>query len=317
MSQTPRRKLKVERKTFMNDPNLRWARWGIVGAGAVGLGVVFFWPSDTPESQWAASPGTAGFINLDDVKKAFQKTPKITDFEKRVNEIFEGDGIILLEMTKTSDGMKLRGIEDLNKNGNIDKDDETVFTLTTNRKAKNATLKGEGVNKYYSETFAYSPAVEQNEQQEYARSGYRPTHFRRYHYWGGPRYYTPYLAYSMLGSHRRSYRRSSAFRTQINTNNAFATQMEKRHSTKYSNAVTSPSAGRKRHISRTAGSSGFRNGLVQGRSQSGWGVRNTMAKSGALKGSTSGLGSSSSRSWGGSRSSGFRSSFRGYSGFGV
>ncbi len=45
--------------------------------------------------QWAATDGAAGRINLDDVQAAFKKSDSATEFERKVNEIYEGDGTVL------------------------------------------------------------------------------------------------------------------------------------------------------------------------------------------------------------------------------
>ena len=46
--------------------------------------------------DWAATDGAAGSINLDDVQAAFKDSKSATDFERRVNEIYEGDGLVII-----------------------------------------------------------------------------------------------------------------------------------------------------------------------------------------------------------------------------
>ena len=46
--------------------------------------------------DWAATDGAAGSINLDDVQAAFKDSKSATDFERRVNEIYEGDGLLII-----------------------------------------------------------------------------------------------------------------------------------------------------------------------------------------------------------------------------
>ena len=46
--------------------------------------------------DWAATDGAAGRINLDDVQAAFKDSESATEFERRVNEIYEGDGLVLI-----------------------------------------------------------------------------------------------------------------------------------------------------------------------------------------------------------------------------
>ena len=62
--------------------------------------------------EWAATDGAAGRINLDEIQNAFKKADNPTDFEKRVNEIYEGDGIVLIRVDQDGDRMTLEGWED-------------------------------------------------------------------------------------------------------------------------------------------------------------------------------------------------------------
>ena len=66
-------------------------------AGALLAGPVIAACSSGPTyDQWAATDGAAGRINLDEVQAAFKKAKSTTDFERRVNEIYEGDGMVLI-----------------------------------------------------------------------------------------------------------------------------------------------------------------------------------------------------------------------------
>ena len=62
--------------------------------------------------NWAATDGAAGSINLDDVQSAFKGAKSATDFEERVNEIYEGDGLILIRAKQDGDHLTLEGWED-------------------------------------------------------------------------------------------------------------------------------------------------------------------------------------------------------------
>ena len=67
--------------------------------------------------DWAATDGAAGRINLEDVQDAFKRSESVTEFEERVNRIYEGDGVVLIRADKTESGMTLDGFEDLDGNG--------------------------------------------------------------------------------------------------------------------------------------------------------------------------------------------------------
>ena len=80
--------------------------------------------------EWATTDGAAGRINLDDVQNAFKQSKSPTDFEQRVNEIFEGDGILLISAKQDGERLVLEGWEDLNNNVQIDDaQDDLLFSL--------------------------------------------------------------------------------------------------------------------------------------------------------------------------------------------
>ncbi len=80
--------------------------------------------------QWAATDGAAGRINLDDVQLAFQQSSSATEFERRVNEIYEGDGIILIRARQDGGRLTLEGWEDLDANNRIDDAaDDQLFAI--------------------------------------------------------------------------------------------------------------------------------------------------------------------------------------------
>ena len=90
--------------------------------------------------SWAATDGAAGRINLDDVQQAFKDSKSATDFESRVNEIYEGDGIILIRAQQDGDRLTLEGWEDLNGSNEIEDDrDDLLFSIVKHRRpARNA-----------------------------------------------------------------------------------------------------------------------------------------------------------------------------------
>ena len=103
--------------------------------------------------DWAATDGAAGRINLDEVQAAFKDSKGTTDFERRVNEIYEGDGLILIRALQDGAQLTLEGWEDLNGNSEIDdaKDDQ-LFSIVkgTNEEYD---LRGHNANGYYRSHF--------------------------------------------------------------------------------------------------------------------------------------------------------------------
>ena len=57
--------------------------------------------------DWAATDGAAGRINLDEVQDAFKKSGSPTEFEDKVNKIYEGDGLVLIRSSQDGDGLLL------------------------------------------------------------------------------------------------------------------------------------------------------------------------------------------------------------------
>ena len=280
--------------------------------------------------KWAESPGTSGFINLDEVQKASLENTKTEDFEKRINEIFEGDNLILLDVQGRERGFLLSAIEDLNKNEKPDlvgtSGDEVVFQLEVlGSGSNNAKLTGKGVNGDFKSTFTYPmPNIDRASADNYYRTnGYYPYYYSYYGY-RGYRYYTPRRRYRTMMVYRRGYRSSSRYRTQIISNGRYYGNYRTRYPNS-SRTFSRPSASRKSYVSRTASSPGFKSRLSNSPTAK---ARSSLAKSGKISSSSkskssggfkSGLSSTarSSSSRSSRSSSSFRSSSRSSSGFRI
>ncbi len=255
------------------------------------------------KKKWKNAPGTQGALNLDAVKEAFQKRPNVAEFEKRVNEIFEGDNLILLHAEDIGNAFRIDAKEDLDKNEKVSDGDDLIFRMTV--KNGMVTLQGMGVNSYYKESWPYDPAKEERYHRTYHRSHYRGPYFYHWYGYGGRRwggsYYTPRDNYTSIRQHRDSYRKGSDFKTQVKQNGAYENRMASKHKSTYGTATRAPSAKRTSYVKSTAASGKFNSKT----SSSGWAVR-----------SRSGVKSSFGRSSGGFSSSS-RGGFRGSSGMGV
>ena len=93
--------------------------------------------------DWAATDGAAGRINLDEVQQAFKDSNSATEFEKRVNEIYEGDGIVLIRVEQDGNRTNLEGWEDLNKSKEIEDRNRRspVFNSQARRSARDARVR--------------------------------------------------------------------------------------------------------------------------------------------------------------------------------
>ena len=127
---------------------------GIIGGGIIATGPLLVACGGPTYEEWAATDGAAGRINLDDVQEAFKKSASVTDFEQRVNEIFEGDGILYIRAQKNEEtgALTLEGWEDLNGNNDIDDtQDDLLFSIVKEGEQNN--MQGHGSNGYYRRSF--------------------------------------------------------------------------------------------------------------------------------------------------------------------
>ena len=99
--------------------------------------------------DWAATEGAIGRINMDAVKDAFEKSKSVEEFEKRLNEIYEGDGIVLIRAKEEGGKRIIEAYEELNNDGEIDPDqDDLLFTITNENNSNE--LRGHGANRHYN-----------------------------------------------------------------------------------------------------------------------------------------------------------------------
>jgi hypothetical protein len=273
---------------------------------------------DKSADQWSNAPGTHGLINLDAVKQAFVKDPNVDQFETRVNEIFEGDNLVMCTSKAVNGGFLLTGAEDLDEDGKTTSKDEVLFTLTVAK--GRATLQGNGVNGYYKESWPYNPP----KKEEYTQTPSTYRHYPHFHYWywgrGWGGYYTPFARYDSIFSHRNDYRTGSAYSSQISQNTDFENRMSSKYGSGFRNSVVGGgSPTRKDYINTKKSSPDFKNTLKSNQKSAAWSQRSKSSKSSSFSSakspSKSSRGSSYSRS-GRSGSRGFRG-FRGSSGFGV
>ena len=119
-----------------------------LGSGVVLAGCT----TGVSSSDWAATEGAIGRINMDAVQEAFKKSQTVEEFEKRLNEVYEGDGLILVR-AKDQDGKRvIEGYEDLNKDDDIvPEQDDLLFTITNENDSND--LRGNGANRHYRSSF--------------------------------------------------------------------------------------------------------------------------------------------------------------------
>jgi hypothetical protein len=216
---------------------------GIFATGIIaGGGLLVIGGCSSKSEQWAETSGQAGHINLEAVEDAMKKSKDVTEFEKKVNEIYQGDEMVLIEVKNEAKGEQLvSGYADLNDNGKIDYDnDEKLFTFRrwSENGAQRGSMQGYGVNSYYNNLFP-------------AGMNFLTT-WMLFSALSRPMYSVPMYQTTMgdaqgLRNYRSTYRGTPSYRDQINTNRQFESRMSSTHGTNYKQA--SPGASRQRWAS--------------------------------------------------------------------
>jgi len=217
-------------------------------------------------------------INLDEVQKAFFESKGAPDFnawmaafEKRVNEIYDGDGVVALDATRENERLLVTGYIDKDQKPGYQSGDEKLFTIEQTGEVVNNELPyrvaGGNGTVYYEghRSILDNPFVQMMVLSQMMNS------------WGG-RYYTPYDRFGSLRTYQTTWRQSPQFEQQKTANRDFFSRFKTK-------------TGGTGYQSRTSfGSSSFSSG--SGSQRRTWG------------GSSYSSGGSPGFSWGGRRSSG-------------
>ncbi len=209
---------------------------------------------------WAATDGAAGRINLDDVQDAFKKSESATEFEDRVNKIYEGDGVVLIRVEQDGDSMTLDAFEDLDGNGEIsDSQDDLLFSIVEDHDMHE--MRGYGANGYYHSSFG---------------GGNFLFTYLLLSTFVGPRYsyYTTPVRSTTIRNDRSAYRKSAPYRSQVSRNTSYFSRQKSFHGSRYDNAGKSLSQGRQTYQASQKSSGAFRTSAanVRGASRFGGGL---------------------------------------------
>jgi len=193
--------------------------------------------------DWAATDGAAGRINLDDVQEAFKNSSSATEFEQRVNEIYEGDGIILIRASQDGEVLPLEGWEDLNSDNAISEaDDDQLFSIVRGTSGGHE-MRGHHANSYYYSSwgpgeFLFTYLL---------ISAVMP----RYGYY----YTTPPSRGPEIRNQRTTYRNSSAYGGQLSRNSSYNSRQSSFAGSRYQSSRSSVSSNRSTYQStqRTSG----------------------------------------------------------------
>lgn len=192
---------------------------------------------------WAATDGAAGRINLDDVQEAFRNSKSPTDFETRVNQIYEGDGIILIRAKQDGGKLVLEGWEDLNGNNDIDDaQDDQLFSIV--KENNEYDMRGHHANGYYRSHFGAG---------NFLFTYMIISSMNRGYY-----YNTPVGRGTAMRQQRTSYRQSSRYGSQVSRNGRFASQQRGFTGSRYQQASRNVSSGRQTYQQTQKASGGFK-----------------------------------------------------------
>ena len=208
--------------------------------------------------QWASTDGAAGRINLDEVQQAFEQSQSATDFEERVNRIYEGDGIILIRVDQDGERLTLEGWEDLNSSRAIeDASDDLLFSIVRDSQNQHE-MRGYGANGYYRSGFGAGDFLFTY----MLLSAFNPLGGR----YG---YYTPTARYDSLSRDRAQYRNTSSYRTQVSRNTGYFDRQKSFAGSQYDQASKNVSQSRQTYLNSRKASGTFRSSSTGVRSN--WG----------------------------------------------
>ena len=208
--------------------------------------------------EWAATDGAAGRINLDEVQEAFKSSDSATQFEERVNQIYEGDGVILIRIDQDGERMTLEGWEDLNSSKQIeDADDDLLFSIVRDSQNEHE-MRGFGANGYYHSGFGAGNFLFTY----MLLSAFNPMG-------GGYYYYTPTSRYDTISRNRAQYRGTSSYRTQVSRNTGYFDRQKTFAGSRYDQASKNVSQSRQTYLNSQKSTGGFRSSSSGVRS--GWG----------------------------------------------
>lgn len=160
---------------------------------------------------------TLGLINMEDIQESIEQASDISDLEQRVNQVYEGDHVVLMRVRNEGGETITEGWEDLDDTGVIsDNSDDMLFSFTLDNDTHQAELRGHGVNSYHAQTYppSYTPPGA-------FWTGYLLATTSR------PRfvYVTPRARRPALVNHIQQYRTTPAWQAQRRANRQFYVQV--------------------------------------------------------------------------------------------
>jgi hypothetical protein len=223
------------------------------GAVAVACGGGSSATAEDPAQVWTETDAASGRINMDDVHQAYRDAYgsgsepfDVKKFEQRVNEIYEGDNLVLITAQQDGDTATITAWEDLNGDQQVaEGTDDKLFTITQEMKDGGSyTTQGHGANGYYTNTSPFGGFFTGLLIGNLLSGGF------------GNRYVTPPSRYDDLNASRASYRNSGDYSAQQARNASYGSGLSSRFGNAAANQSISPA--RSSYQSRQINSGGFR-----------------------------------------------------------
>jgi hypothetical protein len=218
------------------------------GAMAVACGGGGEKSADDPGQVWVETDGATGLINMDDAQQAYRDAYesdgfKVEKFEQRLNEIYEGDNVVIVQAVRDQDKMLISAWEDLNQDKQaVEGTDDKLFTITQDLKDGGGfETQGHGANGYYHSSNPFGGFL----------TGLLIGNLLS----GGFGYSTPAARYDNLNNSRAAYRSSSAYSAQQARNSSYGSGVGSRFANAGSQSV---SPARSSYQTRQINSGGFR-----------------------------------------------------------
>lgn len=221
--------------------------------------------------SWAATDGAAGRINLDDVQEAFKDSKSATEFENRVNEIYEGDGIILIRAQQDGSRLTLEGWEDLNaSNGIEDARDDLLFSIV--KQNDQHEMRGHHANSYYYSSFGAGDFL----LGYMVASAFLP----------GPYFYSTSAGRGpAIRQGRANFRQSNRYGTQVARNSRYTSRQQGFAGSRYQDSTRNLSSNRQSYQQTQRSSGAFRSSSAVSRGSTGSGSGSfSRARSGSFSG---------------------------------
>ena len=206
--------------------------------------------------DWAATDGAAGRINLEDVQQAFKDSKSATEFEDRVNQIYEGDGLVLIRAKQDGGALTLEGWEDLGGNSKIDDaTDDLLFTIVKGANDE-YDMRGYHANGYYNSHFGAGDFL-------FTYMLISAVSPRGYYY------YTPVSRGPTIRNQRTNFRQSQGYSRQVQRNGVYNSKQATFAGSRYQQSKSSVSSNRTTYQQTQRTSGAFKASSSVRRSESG------------------------------------------------